>query len=97
MQERSINRGDEVGVYSYNAAQLADHEACILPFRHAGIISALGIAKYSKKPTLVMRYWNGCNVDYWLWKLRSDQSTPLPPNFPAVTTGSEARFMRNIF
>lgn len=34
---------------TYNATQLVDHEACILPFFHVGITSALGIAKYTKR------------------------------------------------
>ena len=86
----------EIGVPKSHAASM---EATAIPCIHRGIVSAVGLCRDDEDPLLLFRYWNGGNLNSWIWRCKADGNTPPPFGLTglAIDASYMPRFKKFIF
>ena len=67
----------EVGVPKNHAASM---EATAIHCIHRGIVNSMGLCHDDQDPMLIFKYWNGGNLNSWIWRCKADGKTPPPFN-----------------
>ena len=77
------------------ATHRALHEATAVPLQHPGMILPLALVRYTRKPILIFKLWNGGTLEQWLQACHHDGSRPAIKEY-VNTSGNVEKFIDNI-
>lgn len=77
------------------AVQRALEEATVVDIQHRGMILPMAISRYSPRPALISRLWNGGHVEQWIQDCKSDGSKLVIRDY-LNTCGTIEKFQENI-
>ena len=86
----------EVGVPKNHDVSM---EATAIHSIHRGIVNAMGLCQDDQDPMLIFKYWNGGNLNSWIWRCKANGKTSRPFNLIglAIPPNYMPRFKAHVF